>query len=114
MAHDPKELQAIVADAAPPDLELIFKPMFGGVLVYAEGRPLATLSNVGIGLKAPGPLFAEFLAAPGAAPFRYEPKAPASKSYVHVPEAMLADRDALRSWIARAAAALASEPRPKR
>ena len=106
MPHDPKRLREIMADAAPPELELAFRPMFGGIMAYAEGKPFASLSNVGLALKAKGPLFAELLAAPGAAPLRYEPNAPPSKSYVLVPEAMLADRDALRDWIARAAAVL--------
>ena len=49
---------------------------------------------------------AEFLAVEGAEPLRYKSNAPPSKSYVTVPEAMLADREALRDWIARAAAIL--------
>ena len=106
MGHDPKRLRDIMADAAPPELELAFRPMFGGIMAYAEGKAFASLSNVGMALKAKGPLFAEFLAVEGAAPLRYEPNAPPSKSYVTVPEAMLADREALRDWIARASAAL--------
>lgn len=106
MAHDPKRLRDIMTDAAPPELELAFRPMFGGIMAYAEGKAFASLSNIGMALKAKGPLFAEFLAVEGAAPLRYEPNAPPSKSYVTVPEAMLADREALRDWIGRAAAAL--------
>jgi TfoX/Sxy family transcriptional regulator of competence genes len=110
MAHDPKRLQQILADAAPPDLELTFRPMFGGIMAYAEGKPLASLSDVGLALKAIGPLHAEFLSAPGALPLRYEPDAPPSKSYVVVPEALLADRATLRGWIARAAEAVSAAP----
>jgi len=106
MAHNPKALQALMQTAAPPDLELAFRPMFGGIMAYAEGKAFASLSNVGMAIKAKGPLFAEFLAVEGAAPLRYEPNAPPSKSYVTVPETMLADRATLRDWIARAAAAL--------
>lgn len=113
MAHDPKTLQTIFADAAPPDLELVFKPMFGGVLAYAHGKPLASLSDVGLALKASGPLNAAFLAAPGAAPLRYEPAAPPSKTYVVVPEGMLTERAALRDWIVRAAAGVAATPAKK-
>ena len=36
MTHDPKALQAILSEAAPPDLALVFKPMFGGILAYAH------------------------------------------------------------------------------
>ena len=114
MAHDPKALQAVLADAAPPDLELMFKPMFGGVLAYAYGKPLASLSDVGLALKASGKLNAEFLSAPGAVPLRYEPDAPPSKTYVVVPDAMLSDREALRAWIVKAAAGLAAAPAKKK
>jgi TfoX/Sxy family transcriptional regulator of competence genes len=104
--HDPKRLREIMADAAPPELELAFRPMFGGIMAYAEGKPFASLSNVGMALKAKGPVMADFLAVAGAAPLRYRPDAPPSKSYVVVPEAMLDDREALRDWIARAWAVL--------
>jgi TfoX/Sxy family transcriptional regulator of competence genes len=106
MEHDPKRLRDIMADAAPPELELAFRPMFGGIMAYAEGKPFASLSNVGLALKVKGPLFAEFLAAEGAQPLRYVPDAPPSKSYLLVPDEMLDDREALQSWMARAAAAL--------
>jgi TfoX/Sxy family transcriptional regulator of competence genes len=106
MAHDPKKLRDIMVDAAPPELELAFRPMFGGIMAYAEGKPFAILFKPGMAIKAKGPLFAELVAVEGAAPLRYEPNAPPSKSYVTVPDAMLADREALRDWIARAAAAL--------
>jgi TfoX/Sxy family transcriptional regulator of competence genes len=106
MAHDPRHLREIIADAAPPDLELTFRPMFGGIMVYAEGKPFSILLGTKVALKAKGPLFAEFLGVEGSEPLRYAPDAPPSKSYVAVPEAMLADREALRDWIARAAAML--------
>ena len=110
MTHDPKALQAILSDAAPPDLALVFKPMFGGILAYAHGKPLASLSDVGLALKASGALNAEFLAAPGAMALRYEPDAPASKTYVVVPDGMLSDRAALRAWVVKAAAGVAATP----
>ncbi len=106
MPHDPKRLRDIMADAAPPELELAFRPMFGGIMAYAEGKAFASLSDMGMALKAKGPLMAEFLAEEGAHPLRYRPQAPPSKSYVIVPDEMLDDRDGLRDWIARAAAAL--------
>src|SRR3954464_4745298 len=68
MACDPKRLREIMADAAPPELELAFRPMFGGIMAYAEGKAFASLSNVGMAIKAKGPLFAEFTAVEGAAP----------------------------------------------
>ena len=110
MDHDPKALQILFSAAAPPDLELTFRSMFGGIMGYAQGKPLASLSNVGLALKAPPTLMAEFLAAPDAVPLRYEPNTPPSKSYVVVPPAVLADRDALRGWIIKSVDALAAAP----
>lgn len=49
MAHDPKALQGILTDAAPPDLDIAFRPMFGGIFAYADGKPFASLSDVGLG-----------------------------------------------------------------
>ena len=110
MEHDPKALQILFRAAAPPDLELTFRPMFGGIIAYAQGKPLASLSNVGLALKAPPALMAEILAAPDATPLRYEPNSPASKSYVVVPPAVMADRDSLRGWIMKSVDALAAAP----
>ena len=55
MDHDPKRLREIMADAAPPDLELAFRPMFGGIMAYAEGKPFAILLGTKMALKAKGP-----------------------------------------------------------
>jgi len=106
MAHDPKALQAILEAAAPPDLELAFRPMFGGIMGYAGGKVFASLSDVGLALKFAGTDHAALLAVPGAKPLQYEPGQPVSKSYVVVPDAMLADRDDLRAWTVRSAAGL--------
>lgn len=106
MPDSPKALQAILQTAAPPDLELAFRPMFGGIMGYAEGKPFASMFDGGLALKLAGEAFAELLAVPGAAPLRYEPDAPPSKSYVVVPRDMLADREALRAWIVRSVAGL--------
>ena len=106
MAHNPKALQALMQTAAPPDLELAFRPMFGGIMAYAEGRAFASLSDFGLALKLSGPDYAELLAIPGAKALQYTPDMPPSKSYVVAPETMLADREALRGWIERGAANL--------
>ena len=113
--HDPKVLQSILTEAAPPDLELTFRPMFGGIMGYAEGKVFASLSNVGLALKLAGADRDALLAEPSARPLRYEPDQPPSKSYVVVPEAMLSDPDVLRRWIVRSAASLPSRrEEPKR
>ena len=106
MDHDPKRLRDIMADAAPPELELAFRPMFGGIMAYADGKAFASLSDVGLALKLAGADCADLLAVKGAKPLQYTPDMPPSKSYVVVPDAMLADREALRAWIVRGAANL--------
>ena len=106
MEHDPKALQAVMEAASPPDLDLAFRPMFGGIFGYAAGQAFASLSNVGLALKMTGADHAALSEAPGVKPLRYEPDDPPSKSYLLLPDAMLSDPDSLRSWIARSAAGL--------
>jgi TfoX/Sxy family transcriptional regulator of competence genes len=115
MAHDPKTLQAALQKAAPPDLDLAFRPMFGGIMAYADGKAFASLSNVGLALKLAGEDYAELLAAPGARALQYTPDMPPSKSYVLVPDAWLEAYDTLRPWIVRGAANLKpAKPRKAR
>jgi TfoX/Sxy family transcriptional regulator of competence genes len=39
---------------SPRDLELGFRPMFGGITGYAAGQVFAPLSNIGLALKKTG------------------------------------------------------------
>jgi TfoX/Sxy family transcriptional regulator of competence genes len=110
--YDPKELQVIVEAASPPELELGFRPMFGGIFGYAAGQAFASLSNVGLALKMIGADHAALSEVPDVKPLRYEPDDPPSKSNLLLPEAILSDPDRLRLWIARSAAGL--KPRPKK
>ncbi len=96
--------------AAAPDLELVFKPMFGGIMAYLGGRPCASLSDVGLALKMSGAAREELLALPGAAALRYEPDAPVSKSYVVVPAELLTQPEVLRGWIGRCADGVVAAP----
>ena len=112
MDHDPKALQAILAEAAPPDLPLVFRPMFGGVIAYVDGKTFASLSNVGLALKLAGEDHRAFMALPGAAPLQYEPHMPPSKSYVVAPQVLIDDPEAFRAWIVRAAGGLAAMKTP--
>ncbi len=105
MEFDPKELQAVM-EAANPDLELGFRPMFGGIFGYAAGQAFASLSNVGLALKMTGADHSALSEVPDIKPLRYEPDDPPSKSYLLLPKAMLSDPDSLRLWIARSAAGL--------
>ncbi len=109
MAHDPKALQTICRRAAPPDLELAFKPMFGGIMGYAGGKVFVSLSDVGLALKLAGADRDELLTIAGSKPLQYEPDQPPSKSYVVAPESMLSDLDDLRMWIARSVEGLAAK-----
>lgn len=114
MVHDPKLLQPILTGAAPPDLEVTFRPMFGGLFAYADGKPFASLSDVGLALKFVGGERDAMLALPGAEPLRYEPAQPASKSYVVVPEPMLSEPNELRSWVIRSVSSLPAKRARKR
>ena len=80
--HVPAELQARLLAAASPELEVCFRPMFGGIMGYARGQPFASLSDVGLAFKLAGADHAAPLALPGAAALRYEPDNPPSQSYV--------------------------------
>jgi TfoX/Sxy family transcriptional regulator of competence genes len=106
MAYEPKALQAIMQAASPPDLDLAFRAMFGGIMGYANGQAFASLSDVGLALKMRGADYTALSALPGVQPLRYEPDAPASKTYLVLPDAVLSDHDGLRTWIARSAAGL--------
>ena len=112
MEHDAKRLQAVMEAASPPDLELSFRPMFGGIFGYAAGQAFASLSNVGLALKMTGADHASLSELPDVKPLRYEPNDPPSKSYLLLPDAMLSDPDSLRLWIARSAAGL--KPKTKK
>ncbi|EIZ78473.1 hypothetical protein WSK_2917 [Novosphingobium sp. Rr 2-17] len=109
MTHDPQLLQVTLAEAAPVDLDIAFRSMFGGIMAYAEGKPFASLSDVGLALKLTGEGREALLALPGAKPLRYAPDQPPSKSYVLVPEAMQSTPDTLRSWVARCISGLPSK-----
>ena len=112
--HNPKELQLVLQRSAP-DMPLAFRPMFGGIMGYADGKPFASLSTVGLALKLAREDHAALLAIEGAVALRYGPDQPVSKSYVVVPAAMLSDPGALRPWVARSIATLPpAKPRPKR
>lgn len=114
MAHDPKLLLSILSGAAPPDLDVTSRAMFGGFIAYADGKPFASISDVGLALKFAGGDREAILTLPGAAPLRYEPDQPSSKSYVVLPDELLSDPKALRSWIVRSISSLPATRTRKR
>lgn len=92
------------------------KAMFGGIMVYADGRPVASLSDVGFGLKASNPTFhAELLALSGALRLRYGPNQPGSRSYVVIPDTIVDDDHHIADLLNSAAlAARTSAPTRKK
>lgn len=105
---DPHALQSRLIEAAA-DLDLSFRPMFGGIMGYSDGKPFASLSNIGLALKFGRADHATF-AALGAQPLRYEPDSPPSKTYLVVPAAILDDTAALAHWAGLSANA--AKPKP--
>ncbi len=110
MPHEPAKLQKHMEDAAPAEIELRFRPMFGGIGGYADGRMFVSLSDIGLALKLGEPERGALLKLKGAKPLQYEPHMPPSKSYVVVPADMHEDRKTLKQWISRSAAFVKSQP----
>jgi len=110
MPHHPPDLQKKLEAAAPPHVDWRFRPMFGGIGVYANDRMCVSLSDVGLAVKL-GPADQEaLLKLKGAKRLQYEPSMPPSKSYIVVPDAMLSDRKALGHWLALGAGFVSSAP----
>ncbi len=115
MSHDPKALQAILGDAVSPDMDVTYRAMFGGILGYYEGKPFASMSDVGLALKMTrDDDRAALMEVPGAAALQYDASQPVSKTYVVVPEAVLHDKKTLRAWIGRCVAGLKAAPAKNR
>ena len=95
MEHDPNELKAVMQAASPPDLELGFGPMFGGIFGFAAGQAFASLSNVGLALKMTGADHSAVSEVPSVNLLRYEPDDPPNRSYLLLPDARLSDPDSL-------------------
>jgi TfoX/Sxy family transcriptional regulator of competence genes len=112
MAHRLVGLQAMLAGAAP-DLELT-RPMFGGIMGHAAGKPFASLSDVGLALKLAGADHAALFALPGARPLQHEPDSPPGRSHVLLPACVLDDPAELAGWARRSARLVAGQPARKR
>jgi TfoX/Sxy family transcriptional regulator of competence genes len=80
------------------------RAMFGGAMLYADGKPIASLSDVGIGIKLAGADHAALLAVDGAKRLQYGPDQPESKTYILVPADLIDDDDELAHWLNLAAA----------
>jgi TfoX/Sxy family transcriptional regulator of competence genes len=113
MPHHPPDLQKKLEAAAPSHVDWRFRPMFGGIGVYANDRMCVSLSDVGLAVKLAPAQQEELLKLKGAKRLQYEPSSPPSKSYIVVPDAMLSDRKALGHWLALSADQAAAAPAKK-
>jgi len=108
------ELRACVEAAAQdsPMLQLSFRAMFGGQMVYHAGRPFAVLAEQGLSLKLSEADRAALLQEPDAQPMQHDGQPP-SKIYVVVPPHIIDDEDQLRQWLERSADFVLTLPTPK-
>lgn len=67
---DPAALQRILMSPELAEFDLSFRPMFGGIMGYADGKVFASLSNVGLALKMNGNDHEALLALPDAQALR--------------------------------------------
>jgi len=86
-----------------------FKPMFGGPCYWTGGNMFAAVHQESLFVRLGEKDRAELLMQPGAHLFEPMEGRP-MKEYVVFPDEMLADRDALRGWVARGLAYAASLP----
>lgn len=107
-------LELAAEEVLPPDEELRFRAMFGGMGAYARGRMFASLSGVGLALKLGPEARGRLLEQEGAWPLRYEEDGPVSKSYVVVPTAVEGEPRLLAPWVGRSIEYTATLPEPKR
>jgi TfoX/Sxy family transcriptional regulator of competence genes len=108
--HVPAALKARLERAVGGSIELLFRPMFGGIIAYVGGKAFASLSDVGLAFKLGEADRAALLKLPGTAPLRYAEDQPLSKSYVTVSAEILADDAALAHWAHLSAAFAAAQP----
>ncbi len=86
-----------------------FKPMFGGPCYWTGGNMFAAVHQESLFVRLGEEDRAELLAQPGAHLFEPMEGRP-MKEYVVFPDKMLADREALRGWMAKGLAYAASLP----
>jgi len=113
---DPKQLQQIVEEAISTvqiDAIVTFRPMFGGILGYVDGKAWCSLSNVGLAFKL-SPTDQEGLIANGGVRLQYEPNQPPSKQYIVIPTPYLEEPNTVGRWAAKSAAFVATLPEKKK
>ncbi|MBN8638751.1 MAG: TfoX/Sxy family protein [Anaerolineae bacterium] len=84
-----------------PDIQpdLIYKDMFGGVLIYTAGKPFAVFIDDYVALKLPDEQRAEILKEAAANDPGYNPDTPVSKNYVKLPPSIVSADEKVTYWI---------------
>ena len=115
MAEQTNYLRTRVEEAATylPTLELSFRAMFGGLMIYVAGKPFASLSEPGLSLKLNENDRTALLQEPGAKPLQHDGEAP-SKQYIVVPTHILENNEHLSLWLERSATYAMTIPSKKR
>lgn len=114
VAADPSALRSRlleIADDLP--FEVTVRPMMGGFIGYADGRPFVSLSTGGFGVKLGLTHRTDLLMRPGARRMRHAPDQPASKTYIAVSDDDIADDEVLIHWLTLSADTAPATP-PKR
>ena len=107
MTNPPRRYPELLERIETIDRRLLFdwssRPMFGGAMVHADGKPVASLSDAGFAIKLPPGLQVDLLTVEGTRRLRYGPDKPESKSYIVLPDHVVADDAALADWLNTAA-----------
>jgi len=97
----------------PPDIDLEFLKMFGGLGIYARGRIFAIVTGDGLGLKLPDDAISEAVSGGGRF-LAYEPGGSPTKQYVALPESARQNKTDFGKWVERSIAHVMTLPPPKR
>jgi len=111
--HQQLRAQVEAAAQSIPMLDLSFRSMFGGIMIYASNRPFASLAEDGLAIKLNATDRQTLLLEAGAKPLQHDGEQP-SLQYVVVPPQIIADPAQLSAWLARSATFVASLPAPKK
>ena len=92
-----------ILDAALPEefsgRAIEFKPCFGAVAGYLDGKIFVSCGNFGLALKLPPEPRTKLLESEGGTPLRYFPKGHVKKEYVVIPRRILDDWRRFRALV---------------
>jgi TfoX/Sxy family transcriptional regulator of competence genes len=101
------------ADNLPPDIELGFRKMFGGMGAYTRGRIFAVTSDRGWALKLAPEDIEELLKVEGARYLEHTPGI-VERKYVVPPPKLVNDLKQWQKWVERSIAYAQTLPLPKK